>query len=487
MATRRQSLRVRFLVINLTIVLISFITIAATYEWFSFKAEREALEFKLSTVSASQSIILAEPVAQGDIGRVQAVIASVIANPEIAGIAVTDVSGKAIDSYGGPIDLSQPLTKRSSINFADEQGVQRVGYLLVQMTDRPIMQAAKTRVLYEAILGAILILAAIAASQIAHRSTVEVPLQRLLGAIERAQGGELRERVEWAPRDEMGRLVDAYNEMQGRLATYESALTVSRETLEQRVVDRTRELSVARYDAETANAAKSEFLANMSHELRTPLNAVIGFSQAMKYMPNVTLGPQETEYLALIEQSGRHLKDLIDQMLDLNKIENGNVVLDVESVDLSTVVVQCVELTRSRANARRIRMSMDEGAESAVYGRADPVRLRQVVLNLLSNAIKYNRDGGEVTIATELDDHMAAISVADTGIGIPDDMRVHVFEPFHRLGREADGIEGTGLGLTITRDLMELMGGDIFFESNEDSGTTFTVRMPRAVAHANPG
>ena len=228
----------------------------------------------------------------------------------------------------------------------------------------------------------------------------------------------------------------------------------------------------ARDAAENANRAKSEFLSSMSHELRTPLNAIMGFAQLFDYDDNLT--PEQLENLREIRKAGGHLLQLINDVLDLAKIESGKLTLSLEPVLPSRVVRECIQLVQSLAEGRAIKISTDFRRHTNAFILADSVRLKQVVLNLLSNAIKYNRMGGTVEVifmATE--DGQLRIGVRDTGHGIAEDKRKEMYQPFNRLGAEGGKVEGSGVGLVITRRLMEMMHGAIDFESRVGAGTTF--------------
>jgi PAS domain S-box-containing protein len=232
----------------------------------------------------------------------------------------------------------------------------------------------------------------------------------------------------------------------------------------------------ARQDAERANHAKSEFLSNMSHELRTPMNAVLGFGQLLEY--DDTLNAEQQESVQHILKGGRHLLELINQVLDLARVEAGHITLSLEPVEVNSVVEECRSLASTLAEKRNITIS-HSGLKGVVV-RADRTRLKQVLFNLLSNAIKYNREGGHVTLDVQaVGDQRLRLRVTDTGPGIPAQRLGELFQPFNRLGAENSAVEGTGIGLTITRRIMQAMGGTVDVQSTLGVGSTFWVELPQ--------
>jgi signal transduction histidine kinase/CHASE3 domain sensor protein/ActR/RegA family two-component response regulator len=239
-----------------------------------------------------------------------------------------------------------------------------------------------------------------------------------------------------------------------------------------------RAVEEAKEKAEHANRAKDEFLSRVSHELRTPLNAVLGFAQLMEMDD---LGEEHGESVEHILKGGRHLLALVNEMLDLARIDSGQLSLSVEPTGVYDVMADAVRLMRPIASDHNVRVVVISTDDGRLHVLADQQRLKQVVLNLLSNAVKYNRAGGSVTVAWErTPEDWIKLTVGDTGTGIPEKQLSRLFKPFERLGAQQSGIEGTGLGLALSKGLVEAMGGQLALEATGSEGTTFSVFLPMA-------
>jgi PAS domain S-box-containing protein len=236
-------------------------------------------------------------------------------------------------------------------------------------------------------------------------------------------------------------------------------------------------------EAEHANEAKSKFLSRMSHELRTPLNAILGFGQVMESEP----GTKDKEGVDQILRAGRHLLSLIDEILDLSKIEAGKIALATGPVSLNEVVSESLDLIRPTADERGVDLETASALEGTPFVAGDPRRLKQVMLNLLSNAVKYNRPGGRVRVTcTATEASGMRIEVSDTGRGMTREQVRCLFRPFDRVGAEWTDTEGTGLGLALSKGLIEAMGGQLGAESTPGQGSTFWIHLRRARAPEAP-
>jgi len=246
-----------------------------------------------------------------------------------------------------------------------------------------------------------------------------------------------------------------------------------------------REIEAKSRQLETASRHKSEFLANMSHELRTPLNAIIGFSEVLYERMIGDINDKQAEYLADILESGRHLLSLINDILDLSKIEAGRMELDPTEFNLPAAIDNTLTLVRERAHRRAIELERTI-AENVGTVCADERKVKQVVLNLLSNALKFTPEGGRVAVHARAYDGWAEVSVSDTGVGIAPEDQQTVFDEFRQVGSAAKKVEGTGLGLAISRKFIELHGGRIWVTSTLGAGATFAFTLPSKRAIGAP-
>jgi len=269
----------------------------------------------------------------------------------------------------------------------------------------------------------------------------------------------------WSPgNDEIGHLAAALDRSSALLADRERGMRKATDLAE-----------TARGEADRANQAKTDFLSRVSHELRTPLNAILGFAQILE-MDSLTA--EHRDNVEQILKGGRHLLTLIDEVLEISRIEAGRLALSMEPVRIAEAVRDALDLITPIAAQRHVRLNGAEAAECDRHIQADRQRLKQALLNLLSNAVKYNRDGGEVTLSCEeRPEQRMRIRVIDTGPGIPPDKMQRLFSPFDRLGVEHTGIEGSGLGLALSKRLVEAMGGALGVESVVGGGSTFWMEL----------
>ena len=335
--------------------------------------------------------------------------------------------------------------------------------------------------------------AALLVSSIFRRAVAEpiIQLAGLAKAVSREKNYSVR-----APHTraggELALLIDAFNEMLAQIQQNEKALREARDDLERRVEERTAELVKAKGEVEAfslsilrakeelerASKFKDQFLSTMSHELRTPLNAVLGFSELLTEERYGPLNERQQRYVKHIHTGGKHLISLINDILDLSKIEAGRLQLTIEAVLVSTAFAEVADTMRPLADKKS--QTLLREAPSGLSLRADPTRFKQILMNLIGNAIKFTPEGGKIQLSALVDDCAVRVEVRDSGPGIPLAEQQRIFEAFYRLGDTNKKIEGTGLGLAITRRLVELHGGQLGLESQPGSGSCFFFTLPTA-------
>ncbi|HUW40787.1 MAG TPA: ATP-binding protein [Rectinemataceae bacterium] len=344
-----------------------------------------------------------------------------------------------------------------------------------------------------------LVLAMVAAFVAFFSISCAVLMRRTLRSIAAMQagvaiigGGDLKHRIDVRQDDELGDLAKAFNRMteEARKRTEEreaiaAELREHRENLELEIAERTEALLDAKREAEEANRLKSSFLANMSHELRTPLNSIIGFTEVLQDALYGDVNEKQREYLGYIATGGRHLLELINDILDLAKIESGKMDVVMAPFRLRGALELSLTMLRERALRHSISLSLSLSPEADLEVVSDEHKLKQILFNFLSNAVKFTPDGGAVRVEARLSASrdLVEVSVSDTGIGIKRDDMGRLFKEFAQLESPLEKrYEGTGLGLALSKRLIESVGGRIWAESEAGKGSTFSISFPLAPA-----
>jgi signal transduction histidine kinase/DNA-binding NarL/FixJ family response regulator len=362
-------------------------------------------------------------------------------------------------------------------NGTDQTVREQIGWVRIGLSKEVMSRSERRIILRGSLLAVVFSIAGVGLLYL-FLTLATRPLYALINAVKEVREGEHPEVLVQSSRSEIGRLTAEFNRMSRAIKEREEELKSHRDHLEELVAERTAELTIAKEQAESANQAKSIFLSSMSHELRTPLNAILGYAQILKLHNN--LSDTQRQQLDIMRSSGEHLLTLINDILDVGKIEANKMEVEDAVFDLSALISQVFNLTKLQAEEKDLRFYYEAESSLPAYVRGDERKLRQILLNLLSNAVKYTRRGS-VFMRVSYDrtgDGLFLCEVADTGIGIAPDKLDVIFEPFTQLTNDRQAREGTGLGLNITKRLLALIHGTIKVASEPGKGSTFWLEVP---------
>jgi signal transduction histidine kinase/ActR/RegA family two-component response regulator len=521
---RLRSIRKKLVAVVMSTTLAALVVSLGTVIGYDLRGYRRALLDDLATQAELLGHMTAPALTFDDVRLARENLALLRTRPDVRAAAIYDASGVLFASYRVPGDKGElprhPGTGKPHIEDGDVVVFQKIeengeffGTVFVRAENRLLERAVD----YLAIAAGVILLALLTAWLLVLRlgGVITAPIVAITKiAHEVVATRDYSRRARRTSEDEAAELVDSFNamlteieqrtreledsnreivrEVQRRTEAQQQVMRMN-EQLEQRVDERTMQLALANAElgqaiaeARSANQAKSAFLSSMSHELRTPLNAVLGFAQILTSDVLPSTPEQKKEFAHHILKSGRHLLTLINEILDLAKVESGTVSLSMEPVGLSDMLAECQGMIAPLAAERGIRVLFPAACDAMVT--ADRTRLKQVLLNLLSNAVKYNREGGAVVLdCTEAAPGRLRLAVQDTGLGLRPDQVDALFQPFNRLGQENGPQEGSGIGLVVTRKLIELMGGTIGVTSSPGVGSVFWVELQSAAPPALAG
>lgn len=485
-----RRLHTRFLVI----ISCAFLLILVPCAWLLFgamhRSDNEILTSRIGNLSARAASAIdrhdayADPALAGDLlaplASDRAFLCAELKNGTTVAAALPSAQGCMVGQDGYFLEVP-----------VDDQGawVLRVGF-----TDAELLEARRMEILLGMVSIFVAYLAVLIAGGLSYRFLIWRPLSRLTESILHSAKSGARDIVMWNSRDEIGLVVGAYNslvlsetdrerQLQAafeRTRASEGALATLNQELELRVQERTRELEIAKREADRANESKTQFLWSMSHELRTPLNAIIGFSEIMSRELFGQIEPGRYKGFADdILYSGEHLLKVINDLLDIARIEVGRETLADEPTDVAPLLAETLRVIAPLAHEGGVRLEshMDRNGMALLI---DPVKVRQILINLLGNAVKHTPPDGTVSVEVRIEpDGRVAFMVKDNGSGIPEASLLDVMEPFGRAeGVGSRTMKGTGLGLPLARKMAELHGGELILESELGIGTRVTVYLP---------
>lgn len=491
---------------NMLVSSVALLTACSAFIGYDVVTFRKAIVRNLSIRAEIVGSNSASALMFNDRESAQRTLAVLKADPRVTSAAISTLAGETFASFShdgrdivpnlGSIPTGQNETQRITTNAIDLERYitldgKHIGTVYIRSNADALMERLRLYMEISALVLVASLLAALLVSSVFRKSVANpiVHLAEVAKVVSREKQYSLR--VSMAPgQGEVSTLIDAFNEMMGQIEQKEAGLKRAHDELEQRVQERTAELVAAQKEVEAysqsilrakeeierASKFKDQFLSTMSHELRTPLNAVLGFSELLSDIRYGPLNERQQRYINHIHTSGQHLLQLINDILDLSKIEAGRLQLNLANVPVHSAFEEVSGTLQPLIDRKS--QSLTRIVSSDIVVRADDTRFKQMLMNLVGNAIKFTPDGGKIELTARQLGDFVRIEVRDSGPGIPREEKQRIFEAFHRLKQSDKSIEGTGLGLAITRSLVELHGGRLDLESQPGSGSCFFFTLP---------
>ena len=479
----RRTVRQRFMTIAVPSVVVMVLAVMGGFAVFDLANDQRRLALRIDGVVQSQGAVVTDSLWHLNSESIDLILGAIAADPDIVSATVFDENESIVAQRNGlrgeESSGSRLYVVRQEIIHGTALSAQSIGRLEISYTDDRLWIEARQQLWIILLLAVLLSVATAFAASLANWRVIGMPLNRLLNAI-KSTGSELPPApVEWRADDEFGQVVQAFNDMREHQYEAEQSLIEVQRDLERRVDLRTQELRRARDEAEAASRAKSDFLRSMSHELRTPLNAILGFSELIRTPTLTPDADRHRDYATDIHKSAGFLLDLVNDLLDISRLETETYVVEDEDFVLDDMINDAVGIIKGSAASKRIKVSI-ENTTPGVICNGDRRMLKQAVMNILGNAVKFTDTAGEISVTANVDaDGTGIIAVSDNGRGISTQDISLVFDAFSRIDDPFIRTEqGTGLGLPLSRFLVERHGGTIAIQSDVGVGTTLTVRIP---------